>query len=125
MSLGLGFVSMRRVFIARHRWARGGSRTPVIVRWAWAALTACCALTSVMLVLIAWHGIAARGIHGAIEASLCSRIALYTAALAYGFAWLERGVQIRWPRFGREAPKLLPPASGNAADDAEGDDCPY
>jgi hypothetical protein len=105
-------LSFRQLARGRRR-ARGGE--PFVARvaaWLLGVCVCCCAVTCILFVVMAWYNIGARGLEGAIEGSLASRYALYTAAGAYGLSALEGPVTLRLRRAWRgRGPRRLPPAS--------------
>lgn len=109
---GLGF---RRLALARGTATTG---EPLLVRLAMGMLwvcVCCCAITCVLFICMAWYNIGARGLEGAIEGSLASRYALYTALGAYLLSALEAPVLAGARRAGRaRGPRLLPPASDDS-----------
>jgi len=117
VALALAVISMRRVLTARTRWEQGHSRTPIIVRWLWAAGVACCALTCGLLVAMALFNVASRGTEGAVEGSLAARVAIYTGVFGYGIAWMQGRVRVNWPALRKPGPLLLPPAPDEGQDD--------
>ncbi len=110
VAVGLAGASIGTVVSARTRWSHGGAGPPLLVRWAWAALVACGALTALLLLFMGWYHIGSRGMQGAIEGSLSCRMAGYTAIVGWLLARLPRRLRIRWPRWRRRGPRLLPPA---------------
>jgi len=105
---GLGF---RRLVRARASAPGGEPFVARVVAWLLGVCVCCCAVTCVLFIFMAWYNIGARGLEGAIEGSLASRYALYTAAGAYALAALEPPLTSRARRVWRvRGPRLLPPA---------------
>jgi hypothetical protein len=104
-------LSFRRLAVARGAMSTG---EPLLARLAVGMLwvcVCCCAITCVLFICMAWYNIAARGLEGAIEGSLASRYALYTALGAYLLTALEAPLLARARRAWRlRGPRLLPPA---------------
>lgn len=104
-------LSFRRLIRARASAPAGEPLVARAVAWLLGVCVCCCATTCVLFLCMAWYNIGARGLEGAIEGSLASRYALYTAAGAYVLSALEPPLRARARRaFSSRGPRLLPPA---------------
>ena len=78
------------------------------VRWIWAGLVLCGAVTAIVLGVVALSIYVSRGLDSAIEAGLCARMGTYTALVTYCLQrWGERRVLRR-----RRVPAMRTPVSG-------------
>ena len=109
LALWFSAVAMRRCLVVRSD--EHGQRGPMsaVARWLWAVMILCCVVTCLTFIAMAWYDIGWRGMDGAVEGSLASRYALYTACFSYGLAWLEERGGIKLPRLHKRGQKLLPP----------------
>ncbi|NSW54992.1 MAG: hypothetical protein HPY44_03175 [Armatimonadetes bacterium] len=117
--LCLSGVCMARVLAARSQWESGRSCAPAVARWSWAGLVTCLAVSSLLMVIVALFHLFSRGMEGAIESSLSSRMSVYIGLSAYALTWLRERLRISWPDFRRRGPLLLPPASCEDPDEHE------
>lgn len=110
-ALAVAGLSFRRLLCARASAPAGEPFVALVVAWLMWVCVCCCAVTCVLFIFMAWYNIGARGLDGAIEGSLASRYALYTAGGAYFLSALEPPLTARARRAARgHGPRLLPPA---------------
>lgn len=109
LALSIGFV---RALSSDARRDRAASPFVRVLRWGLRCLALCCAITTWVVLCVAWHTLLTRRLDGAIEASLATRLAFYYPTLGgAALVWLARRVPEHWFRPRYRGPLLLPPGN--------------
>lgn len=108
--LGLSWLCAARLMSACRQWECLRPKTPALLRWSWAALIACLALTSVLMVLVALYQLAGRGAEATSVGAVSARMSVDIGLCGYALVWLRGRLRLNWPSFRKRGPLLLPPA---------------